>query len=150
MTAPRIGNGDLVVVADGEKALFLVNAGDEEFPFLKLEREIAQDNPPTRDQGTNRPGRLSDAGTHHRSAVEDTDWHRLGKERFAKDIADRLYKMAHRGDIKRLFVIAAPMVLGEMRKEYHKEVRDLLAGEIDKDLTNHPVGDIEKHFHRQG
>ncbi|PHP68873.1 Host attachment protein [Zhengella mangrovi] len=150
MTAPKLGHGDLVVVADGEKALFLFNDGDEEFPFLKLEREIQQDNPSTREQGTNRPGRLSDAGTHHRSAVEDTDWHRLGKERFAKEIADRLYRMAHRGDIRQLAVIAAPMVLGEMRKEYHKEVRDKLIAEIDKDLTNHPVDAIEKHFHHRG
>lgn len=149
MTAPKIGHGDLVVVADGEKALFLVNDGDEAFPFLKVRREVTQENPPTREQGANRPGRLHDAGPQHRSAVEDTDWHRLEKERFAKDIAERLYKMAHRGDYERLFIIAAPMILGEMRKEYHKEVRERLAGEIDKDLTNHPVDAIEKHFHHQ-
>jgi len=144
MTAPKIGHGDLVVVADGEKALFLVNDGDEAFPFLKVKREVTQENPPTREQGANRPGRLHDAGPQHRSAVEDTDWHRLEKERFAKDIADRLYKMAHRGDFEEIIITAPPVVLGEMRKKLHKEVTDRVVAEVPKTLTGHTVPDIEK------
>src|SRR5690606_15062428 len=76
-----------VVVADGEKALFLKNEGDAKFPDFQLVQEMAQDNPATRDQGAERPGRHSDGPSPHRSAYADTDWHRLNKQRFADDIA---------------------------------------------------------------
>lgn len=133
-----------VVVADGEKALFLRNEGDAQYPHLQVFREIHEDNAPTREQGTDQPGRMKDGPTTHRSAVEETYWHRIEKTRFAREIAERLYKMAHRGDYERLVIVAPPLVLGEMRKEFHKEVETRIAGEVPKTLTNHSVDDIEK------
>jgi protein required for attachment to host cells len=144
MAAIRLDHDMWVVVADGEKALFLRNEGDAEYPHLQVFREMHDDNPSTRDQGTDRPGRLADSSAHHRSAVEETDWHRIEKERFAKEIAERLYKYAYRGAFKKLLIAAPPAVLGEMRKEYHKEVSDRLMGEVSKTLTNHTIDDIEK------
>jgi protein required for attachment to host cells len=102
------------------------------------------DNPATREQGTDRPGRLSDAGENHRSAVEETDWHRIEKERFAKEISERLYKLAHRNKFKQLVIVAPPVVLGEMRKELHKEVESRVVAEVSKTLTNHTVDEMEK------
>lgn len=133
-----------VVVADGEKALFLRNEGDAEYPNLQVFREIHEDNPPTRHQGTDAPGRFNKGPDVHRSAVEETDWHRIEKERFAKELSERLYKMAHRGDYKKVILVAPPLVLGEMRKELHKEVVERVSGEVPKTLTNHTVEDIEK------
>ncbi|QPH54990.1 host attachment family protein [Pontivivens ytuae] len=133
-----------VVVADGEKALFMVNRGDAEYPNLDVIREEEQDNPPTREQAANRPGRFNDGPNVHRSAVDDTDWHQLEKERFAKDLADILYKQAHKGAFEALVIAADPSTLGELRKELHKEVADKVIGELDKDLTNHPIDEIEK------
>ena len=137
-------SGLWLMVADGEKALFLKNEGDTAYPNLQVVREIEQDNPPTREQGTDRPGRLSDGPSAHRSAVADTDWHKVGKVRFADQIAEQLYKMAHRGDFKEIVLIAPPLVLGELRKKLHQEVSDRIVGEIPKTLTNHAVFDIEK------
>jgi protein required for attachment to host cells len=135
-----------VLVADGEKALFLRNEGDGQYPNLEVVREVREENPPTREQGTDRPGRLNDggAGGAHRSAVADTDWHRIAKERFADEIAERLYKMAHRGDFEAIILTAPPTVLGEIRKKLHKEVAGRVVAEIPKTLTGHPVYDIEK------
>lgn len=134
-----------VVVADGEKALFLRNEGDTEYPNLEVFREMTDDNPPTREQGTDRPGRYFDGGaTTHKSGFEETDWHRIEKERFADEIAERLYKLAHRGRFAKLILVAPPLVLGEMRKALHKEVSDKVAGEVPKTLTNHPIPEIEK------
>ncbi len=134
-----------VVVADGEKALFLRNEGDEKYPNLEVFREISEENPPTHDQGTDRPGRFTDGGGNvHKSAVQETDWHRIEKERFAKEIAERLYKSAHRGDFSRLVIVAPPLVMGEMRKELHQEVEQRVIGELPKTLTNHTVAEIEK------
>ena len=52
----KIPHGAFVFVGDGRKALFLRNDGDDKFPNLKTERVLVDDNPPTRDQGTERPG----------------------------------------------------------------------------------------------
>lgn len=134
-----------VVVADGEKALFLRNEGDAKYPNLEVFREVRDENPPTHEQGTDRPGRLNDgAGGLHKSAVQETDWHRIEKERFAKEIAERLYKAAHRGDYEKLIIVAPPLVMGEMRKELHKEVAERVIAEVPKTLTNHPIDEIEK------
>lgn len=136
-------HGLLVVVADGEKALFLRNKGDAVHPNFQVVREMEQDNPPTREQGVERPGRHSDGPSAHNSAYAETDWHRLGKERFADEIADRLYKMAHRGDFDAIVLIAPPLVLGELRKKLHQEVTSKVVGELPKTPTNHPIYDIE-------
>lgn len=133
-----------VLVADGEKALFLQNDGDTKYPNLTVVREMEEENPPTREQGSDRPGRFSDGPNVHRSAVADTDWHRIAKDRFADEIAKRLYKFAHRGDFKKIVLVAPPVVLGEMRKQFHKEVSDRIIAEVPKTLTNHPVPEIEK------
>lgn len=140
----RLKHDMFVVVADGEKALFLRNEGDALYPNLEVVREIREENPPTREQGSDRPGRFNDGPSVHRSAVADTDWHRAQKEKFADDIADRLYRLAHRGDFDKLVIVAPPLVLGEMRRKLHKEVSDRIVGEVPKTLTNHPVYEIEK------
>ena len=144
MPGIKLAHDAWVVVADGEKALFLRNEGDVKYPNLEVFRQIREDNPPTHDQGADRPGRLNDGPGAHRSAVQETDWHRIEKERFAKEIAERLYKAAHRGDFKQLVIVAPPLVIGEMRKELHKEVEDRVVGEVSKTLTNHSIDDIEK------
>ncbi|RAI00518.1 Host attachment protein [Acuticoccus sediminis] len=133
-----------VLVGDGEKALFLKNGIDEGFPNLTVVREMVQENPPTREQGTDSPGRRHDNGPGHKSAVEETDWHRLEKERFAREIADRLYKAAHKGRYDKLIIAAPPVVLGELRKALHKEVEEKIVFDVAKELTNHPIDEIEK------
>ncbi|CAH2398926.1 baeRF12 domain-containing protein [Mesorhizobium escarrei] len=139
----KLKRGLWVVVADGEKALFLENRGDTQYPDLQVVQEMEQANPATREQGSDRPGRYSDGPSVHRSAVEDTDWHRLGKERFADEVAERLYKLAHRGAFKEMVLIAPPQVLGDMRRKLHKEVAEKITVEIPKTLTNHTIVDIE-------
>jgi len=144
MSRVTLKHGLWIVVADGEKALFLRNDGDTTYPNFQVVQEMEQDNPPTREQGTDRPGRFSDGPSAHRSAVADTDWHRIGKARFADDVAERLHKLTRRDDFKEFVLIAPPVVLGEMRKKMHHEVTDKVMAEIPKTLTNHAVWDIEK------
>jgi len=136
-------HGIWVVVADGEKALFLRNEGDATYPNLQVVREIEQQNPATREQGAERPGRYSNGPSAHNSAFDEADWHRLGKARFADEIAQLLYSMAHRGEFDELVIVAPPMVLGEMRKKLHAEVSDRVRAEVPKTRTNHVVADIE-------
>ena len=145
MSDVKIDYETWILIADGGKALFLENRGDNELPNFEIRRVEELDNPPDREQSANRPGRMADGGSggHHVSAVQDTDWHQLAKERFAADLADVLYKMAHKGRFKKLVLVASPATLGELRSELHKEVSDKIVGEIAKDLTNHPMDKIE-------
>ncbi|WP_102223577.1 host attachment family protein [Acidimangrovimonas sediminis] len=135
-------NGTWLLVADGEKALLMENIGDEDLPVLEVRRKDQQVNPPDHEQGANRPGRKADNGFGQRSAMDDTDWHELAKERFADDLAQILYLRAHRGDFDRIVLVAAPSILGEMRRKLHKEVSERVIGEVPKTLTNHETDRI--------
>ena len=132
-----------VVVADGRKMLFFRNEGDAEHPNLVLERVREQDNPASRDQATDAPGTSFSSVGPGRSSYQETDFHQLEEDRFAAETADRLKRRALNNDFEKLIVIAPPKTLGELRKHYHKEVADRLIGELDKDLTGHPVDQIE-------
>ncbi|WOI54788.1 host attachment family protein [Parvularcula sp. LCG005] len=134
-----------VAVADGEKALILRNDDTDSQPFLNVVSKEEIDNPARRDQAANRRGRVNNSNpdSAHRSAYSDTDWHELGKERFAKDFAATLNKAALNNAFDRLILIASPSALGNLRPELHDEVQKRIVAEVDSDLTNHPVDDIE-------
>jgi protein required for attachment to host cells len=132
-----------VLVADGEKALFLRNKHDMNNVQLGIIHQMHHSNPATREQGSDRPGRHPSGPGLGRSAVDDTDWHEISKKRFAKEIADELYCHAHKGEFERLIIVAPPLMLGEMRQEFHKEVSDKIVSEIPKTLTNHSTNDIQ-------
>ena len=141
----QVPHNTFVVVADGQKMLFFRNEGDAEYLKLEMERKQVQDNPADRDQGTSEPGRAFDAsGGAGRSAYEEADFHQLGEDRFAAETAAMLKERALRNDYESLIIVAPPRTLGELRKYYHKEVEKRLAAEIPKDLTGHPVPEIEK------
>ena len=140
----KLARDTCVVVLDGEKALFFRNGGFADVPKLELEREIVQDNPPDREQGSDQPGRAFSSVGGHRSAYEETDFHQLEQDRFAAQMAEMLKKRALNNEFDKLIVVAAPRTLGAMRKHYHKQVEQRIVGEIGKDLTGHPVTEIEK------
>jgi protein required for attachment to host cells len=131
-----------VVVADGERYLLLENAGDAEILDLRVLQQVEMENPPTHEQGSDRPGRFRDAG-QGRSAVQETDWHELAKERFASGLAEELRKWALDGKFDNLVLVADPRTLGRLRAELHVEVERALAGELAKDLTGHSIDAIE-------
>lgn len=137
----------LVFVGDGRKALFLRNVGDEKFPNLATEKVFTDDNPPTREQGSDRPGRsFKSAGTTRRSAVENADWHDIEEHRFARSVAAALEQLVRAQKIKAVIVAAPPRTLAELREAFHDDVKQRIIAEIDKDLTKHPVWEIEKHL----
>jgi protein required for attachment to host cells len=144
MSDIRIPHDALVLVGDGARALFFRNEGTPDKIRLVVEGVLEQRNPPTRDQGVDQPGRVHASVGARRSSMEQTDWHELAKESFVEDIAAALYHAAHAGQFRDLVVVAPPRVLGNLRKAMHKEVADRIVAEAPKDLTSHPVQDIEK------
>jgi len=146
MTGVAIDHNAWVMVGDGEKALFFRNGGDVVYPDLQIIEVMEQDNPRTREQGADRPGRAFSSIGSRRSAMQETNWHKLEKHRFAKQIADVLYTAAHRGDYAQLVIAAPPMILGDLRKAMHREVSDKVVAEISKNLTNMSPLEIERNI----
>jgi protein required for attachment to host cells len=138
----------IVFVGDGRKALFLRNAGDEKFPDLKTEQVFVDQNPATREQGSDKPGRLFAGPTapNRRSAVEPTDWHELEEHRFARMVADAFEKLVRERRVKTVIIAAPPRTLAELRQALHGDVKARVMAEIDKDFTKHPVYEIERRL----
>ena len=74
MSMLKIPHNALVFVGDGRKAMFLRNDGDAKFPNLRAEKVFEEENPSTHEQGSARPGRVSEAAlSGRRSALEPTN-----------------------------------------------------------------------------
>ena len=134
----------LVVVADGRKALFLRNDGDATHPNLIVDHAQEEINPSDRDQKTDAPGRAPGGVGGQQFAMDEVDFHQQQEDRFAAEIGAMLRTRALDNDFNSLIIVAPPATLGELRKHYHVEVEKRLTGEIAKDLTGHPVPEIEK------
>ncbi len=124
--------GTIVAVADGEKFNLFQNTGDEANPALTAlpEADVESVN--------------KGSGASHQSSSSNPDESKAAEDGFAGGIADLLNKRVLDGKIADLVIIAAPRTLGELRKSYHKKLSEVLRGEISKDLTGHPLHDIEK------
>jgi protein required for attachment to host cells len=146
MSGVKIAQGEWVLVCDGAKALVLENVGDEKFPDLKTREVYEQEDPKTREQGTDAPGRSINSIDARRSAKEQTDWHDQAEHRFLAGLADHLDAAVNSGQAKSLIVVAPPRALGVLRKAYSNNLRAVLRAEIDKDLVGLPVHQIEQHL----
>jgi protein required for attachment to host cells len=142
---PKLPHDGLVLVSDGRKALFLKNEGDALYPNLRVERVLeAPGNPPTRLQGTDKQGQASVPG--HRSAIEQTDWHDLAERKFAGEVAEAINAACLNGNLKHIIVAAPPRTLAELRNRFSDDVKQRILAEVNKDLTKHPVYEIEQHL----
>jgi protein required for attachment to host cells len=142
----KIPHNAFVFVGDGRKALFLRNDGDAVFPHLKTESVFQNDNPPTHEQGTDKPGSTFASVGARRSSMEPTDWHEIGEQRFARDVASALERMVRERNVEALVVVAPPRTLAELRQAFHADVKKRIVAELPKDLTHAPVFEIEKHI----
>ena len=163
----QVPHNACVVVADGRKLLFLRNEGDAERPNLQVEQKEIHPNPKDSDQKSDAAGRASSTqtganapavaqgGAMHargggaqfapsRGSMDETDFHQLEEDRFAAQTAEMLRNRALSNDFETLIIVAPPRTLGELRKHYHQEVSARLAGELAKDLTGHPIPQIEE------
>jgi protein required for attachment to host cells len=45
-----------------------------------------------------------------------------------------------------LVIAAPPRTLADLRRAFHADVKKRIVAEVGKDLTNHPVSEIETHL----
>lgn len=144
MSPASVWHDALVLVGDGEKALFFRNIGNVWTPTLEVERVLEPENSRTRDPVSDRSGRSVTGIGVPRRAMDETNWCQLGEERFTAEIANALYRLAHTHQFTELVVVAPPRVLGMLRNAFHKEVAERITAEVPKELTSHAVAEIEK------
>ncbi len=123
--------------------MLLRNEGDATTVNLVVIGAAEDANPPTRQQVTDSAGRAS-APVTGGGALPSADAHQIEEQRFAFETADELRRAALAGDFDRLIVMAPPRTLGYLRKNYHLEVQKRTVREVGKDMTGHPIGEIEK------
>lgn len=140
----RIPHDAWVIVCDARKAMFLRNEGSPDEPRFAVEQvREAPANPPSAQQGTERPGRLQNA-VAPTSATDATDWHELAEKEFARDTAAALKLAGQSGRPRGIVLVAPPRILAVLRQHLDTQSRSRILAEVDKDLTKHPLHEIAR------
>lgn len=147
----QVEHGTWIIIADGQKYLALRNRGDADFLHLEVVAHESEHTPPARDLASDRPGRRNDAAratpagvqAWGKSAMEQTDWHRVAEGRFVEALSQKLSAWAQEGRFAKLVLVADPQSLGALRGGLAAGVKALVLAEIAKDLTQMPLDRIE-------
>ncbi|KWV52835.1 host cell attachment protein [Bradyrhizobium macuxiense] len=142
----RLPHRTVVFVGDGRKALFLFNEGSEREPRLKVQQVFEDENPPTREQGADRPGRALSRIDSKRSAMQQTDWHDIEKHRFVREVAGALDRLLRQSHVQRIVIVAPPRTLADLRRSFSPAIEKRIVAEIAKDLTGFPIDDISQYL----
>jgi protein required for attachment to host cells len=142
----RLPHRAVVFVGDGRKALFLLNEGDSLEPRLKVQQAFEDENPPTNEQGSDKPGRALSGTEPNRSAMEQTDWHDIEKHRFARTVAGALDRLLGELHAEHLVIVAPPRMLADLRRSFSPAVQKSIVAELAKDLTGLSVSDISQYL----
>jgi protein required for attachment to host cells len=133
-----------VLVCDGRKALFIRNRGTAAKPAFEVEQEMHEKGSShTSDLGADEPGRLGNA-FGPRSSIEGTDWHTAAEDAFLRRVVEAFTAHCDANEVREVVLVAPPRALATIRKAAGKSLQDRVVGEIDKDLTKHPMHEIEK------
>ena len=136
-----------IVLADGAHARIFTNTGPGTGLIEIKDWESQQARKPTRDLGTDRPGRGHESATYGRHALAPReDWHEGEKANFAHDVASYLNRQGSAGAFDQLILAAPPRTLGELRKSIDPATVDRLKSEINKDLTKIPLAELGDHI----
>lgn len=131
MTGTPIPHDTLLLVADGEKMMFLRNQGKGAQPEFELE---TRQNRPALPDHDGKQGTATGGG--------DQDYHKDEENRFAASLSEQLRMRALADDFDALIIIAPPRTLGELRKNLHTEVEKRIIMELAKEMTDRPIPDI--------
>lgn len=138
----RLNHNARVLVTDGGRATVFRNAGQVGKPALEAFKSYHQDNPPNRDQATDKPSRVMESVGQRRSSAEQPDYHQQAEDRFVADIAADMEKDLTAGEFAELIVVAPPVALGVYRKAASPKLQQATLLELNKDLTKHAPADV--------
>ena len=102
-----------------------------------------------RDLTSDAPGRVHDRmGSARHSMEPDTGVKEEGRRRFVKKMVARLESAHFHGDFDRLVLLAAPAVLGVIRKTLTRELANAVIKEIPKDVIGQDLDKIQAQLQR--
>ena len=137
----------IVLVADGSRARLLCaeDGGSalteiEDFvhPESRLrQQELVSDGPGS---GNDSVGRGRHSMGHENAA------HRQQEADFARELGSEIDRVRDANQPHRIYLVAPPRFLGELRDHLSKQSTALLAGEIDKNLVQHGIDEIRAHL----
>jgi protein required for attachment to host cells len=135
-----------VLVADNSRARFfaaervtgpLLEIRDFLYPEARLREGDLVSDKPGRDRNPSSGAHgLGTEGSHKQD----------GAERFALSICSTLETACNDGAFDKLYVVAAPHFLGLLRKHQSSRLKQMVAGEVDKNLATHDGDTIRKHL----
>ena len=136
-----------VLVADGARARILESNGSGGGLSSALNFDFAMSHAPSRDFGSDKPGRGQGAGgmTQH-AKLPRVDWHTYEKHLFAKELAKALEEALRRSAFDDLVLVAPPKALGELRLALANDVMSRVKTEIGKDLTHLSVPELDRYL----
>lgn len=138
----RLSHNARVLVTDGGRATVFRNAGQVGKPDLQPFKSYHQDNPPNRDQATDKPSRVMESVGFARSAAEQPDYHQMTENRFVQGIAADMERDLAAGNFTEIIVVAPPVALGVWRKAARPALARATVMEINKDLTRHTAESV--------
>lgn len=136
-----------ILIADGAQARVLENTGPGK--GLKQVEGLDWSIEPLQAQDivSDRPGSHRTPGGYGRGSLEPrTDPVEQRETDFVKSVANELDRKQQQGAFDRLVIAAAPIALGDLRKAISAGVKNTVVAEINKDLTNLPTAQLDKHF----
>lgn len=136
-----------VLIADAARARVFETKGQGNgltpVEDMSLEAELA----PSRELGSDRPGRSFDSAGVGRHAMESpSDLHREQKRQFARRIADALQQRQAARSFDRLVVVAPAVTMGDLRAALPDQVKATVTAEVVADLTKTPVAELPAHL----
>lgn len=136
-----------ILVADASTARFFrVDSPTGELIELSTE-ENPEARTPQRKQTRDKPGEQTSHAKDSRSVVDTAaEPKNVETQRFARSLAEQLEKARATGKLERLYVVAPPAFLGEIRREMTPALKATLAEEINKDLTHLNNRDLRKQL----
>jgi protein required for attachment to host cells len=132
-----------VLAADSSHAKIL-RADNRVGPLVPIE---VLDHPESRMKDTelyaDAPGRAFDSAGQGRHAMENqVDAKKEESIRFAKSLCEKLRQAAIEKHFEKLYILAAPAFLGELRECMDGNVKSLVAGEVAKDVARQTPEEI--------
>lgn len=135
-----------ILIADGAQARVVEHLGPGK-GFRQVEGlDWSMEPLQAQDIVTDRPGSKSGGGAHGGGMTPKTDPVAYRETEFVKSVAATLDRNHQKGDFDRLVIAAAPIALGDLRKAISPAVQKAVVAELNKDLTNTPTAQLEKHF----
>jgi len=132
-----------VLIADGRRARVFECRGKGAALTVVEGTTLDTELLPSRELGTDRPGRSFDSVGCTRHAMESqSDPHREHKRQFAHRVADLVHERLAAKSFDKLVVVAPAATMGDLRAALSPQVKAAVAAELVADLTTTPVAEL--------